>query len=347
MADTDDFLMGTVEIKDSDGDGVSDGQERLDGTDPDDATSYAAPELDAKLEENPETTLEYDRLEAQTMVDKDALAPDGVTIDSGLTNLDGRTVDLDPDHGDVDGSGFDVDTNRLDPLGMTTQSTGGGGRGAAPDLAPGREPGLVGFDGDDEPWPDPLPDDPPPDDKPEPMPPFPDDSGEKPDPLPPPPDDYTDGEGSIGGGPLVDVETVLAARQGNIDFGEEGVPRYEGDAPPADNPYGPIGYDDGSDAGVGTTPVAPPTSFGTAGPEVGPGVDSAYQDSSLVSGPGTQTEDDIYIGQHLGGTPVDTFDGSGMTSFEDASLRTTELNPIGAGDEGDGGGEDDGMPDFG
>ena len=152
MSKRDDLLFGAepVPAPDRDGDGVSDVQERLDGTDPADADSvkHGDPAVDpalvgsAAVGDLGPATLEHD-----TVVDVVGAAPAGFTADQALpTGLDGKPIASGPSHYGVGddtllagraGGGVDVsrDPTVVDQAAGGTVSSGtlaGGGIHMAP-----------------------------------------------------------------------------------------------------------------------------------------------------------------------------------------------------------------------
>ena len=113
--DDDDILLGDPVAAarashDSDGDGVSDLQERLEGTDPDDASDHLQrdPTIAPREDGDPRGDLDRASLERETVFDPIALIPEGMSVDTGLTglkNLDGSDLPTGPDH---DGLGEDA-----------------------------------------------------------------------------------------------------------------------------------------------------------------------------------------------------------------------------------------------
>ena len=101
MADRDELLFGAepVAAPDSDGDGVSDLQERLDGTDPNDATSVIHHADPTMAGADPRGDLNPASLEGQIVVDVAVGAPAGFTTEQSLgTGLDGKSIQADPNH---------------------------------------------------------------------------------------------------------------------------------------------------------------------------------------------------------------------------------------------------------
>ena len=106
MAKDDEILMGDpvalTTDSDSDGDGVGDMQERLEGTDPRDASDHLV--LDPKLNPgagDPRGDLDPATLEREVGFDPTALMPEGMSVESGLAGLK-----------NVDGSDLSTGTNR-------------------------------------------------------------------------------------------------------------------------------------------------------------------------------------------------------------------------------------------
>ncbi len=151
MADRDELLFGAdpVAARDSDGDGVSDVQERLDGTDPNDVTSvihHADPTLASA---DPRGDLTQVSLEGQIVVDVAGGAPVGFTTEQSLgTGLDGKPIQADPNHlgiGDNkllagQGASNSVADIQRDPTLTGPSTTPGNGRDPLKDTL-GRDPG--------------------------------------------------------------------------------------------------------------------------------------------------------------------------------------------------------------
>ncbi len=101
MADRDELLFGAMPVAapDSDGDGVSDMQERLDGTDPNDSSSVVH-HLDATIATaDPQGDLAPASLDGQVVVDVASAAPAGFSDAQPLgTGLDGKPIQTDPNH---------------------------------------------------------------------------------------------------------------------------------------------------------------------------------------------------------------------------------------------------------
>ena len=97
MPKNDELLFGTdsTVTRDRDGDGVSDVQERLDGTDPDDATDHTttAPVLNPRDIDDPRGDLRHVDLGRETIVDVKGTAPVGHTVEQTLPKgLDGKDI---------------------------------------------------------------------------------------------------------------------------------------------------------------------------------------------------------------------------------------------------------------
>ncbi len=128
----DDILLGSQvltskESVDSDGDGVSDTQERFEGTDPDDAADHI--EVNDLAGRDLQSSLDPADLERMTVFDPTANLLAGTSIDTdlaGLTNLDGSDLRAGPNH---HGVGDDaILAGRLDvnsPLSMQSDPTQG------------------------------------------------------------------------------------------------------------------------------------------------------------------------------------------------------------------------------
>jgi hypothetical protein len=97
----DDLVATTKEARDRDGDGVSDVQERLDGTDPDDGSDRRT--VDQRLrpghDRDARGELDLVGLDRYTVFDPSSTLPAGQTVDgglTGLTDLDGTALRTDP-----------------------------------------------------------------------------------------------------------------------------------------------------------------------------------------------------------------------------------------------------------
>jgi hypothetical protein len=158
MSNNDELLFGearrtaTATDGDSDGDGVSDDQERLDGTDPNDAAdSIRHREPVVWPSDDPRGDLNELTLERESVVDVAGAVPAGHTLDQVLpTGLDGQKIDGGPNHylnddaetfmaGRADGALSPLDMQR-DPTIETIVPTADTGRDSTTDTL-GREAG--------------------------------------------------------------------------------------------------------------------------------------------------------------------------------------------------------------
>jgi hypothetical protein len=278
MAKDDDILMGDpvalTTDSDSDGDGVGDMQERLEGTDPNDASDHLKRDPALKPED-PRADLDPATLEREVAFDPTALMPEGMSVDSGLKglkNLDGSDLPTGSNRYGVgedailDGrlganSPRDVQRNPLAGTGSDS-----GPKGGAPPVDLGsRGPNwdLVGADPEDD-WELPVkphetptlmsdPPSPPPEGERQPPTPPPDDGS---DPLPEPEPDpgplRTDPDSDIGGGGGTPLVVIAGPR---VVEGYGGGPQIEGDSPPVR--YGDL-VTDGGDGSVDTSTTTEP-----------------------------------------------------------------------------------------
>ncbi len=152
----DDILFGTetTRARDTDGDGVSDAQEGIDGTDPNDAESnirHDAPELDPFGDTDPRVGLDGIKLERETIVDVAGSTPEGHSLEQTLgTGLDGKPIGKSTNHyGNADAEGLlagrGVDPNsplnmQRDPLIANPAAKPADGRNSTIDTL-GREAG--------------------------------------------------------------------------------------------------------------------------------------------------------------------------------------------------------------
>lgn len=294
MAEGDDILLGDLgsmgarsKATDTDGDGVSDTQERLDGTDADDASDYLLRNPKLAPDGDPRADLDLATLEREVGFDSTTLTPEGMSVGSGLsglTNLDGSALLTGSNQtaaalGDSKltgpGSAFDgrLGDNSLlgvqrDPLASASGEAGSTGPGSGPptgaDLGLGApDGGLVSNDDDfDDPYEYPTAPDPghtpPPDAPPD---------AER-DPVDPDPDPYTpqvqtNPDADLGGGgvpvtvPGSEVSQPVNPRDG-------GTPQIDSSGPP---PRGSGGRDPmiinpnpDSDMGNGGMPIVVPGS---------------------------------------------------------------------------------------
>ncbi len=294
MAEGDDILLGDLgdlgarsSATDTDGDGVSDTQELLDGTDAGDASDYLLRNPKLTPDDDPRADLDLATLEREVGFDSTTLTPEGMSVGSGLsglTNLDGSALltgsnQLAAALGDAGltgpGSALDgrLGDNSLlgaqrDPLASASGDAGLTGPGSGPptgaDLGLGAPNwGLVGNDDDfDDPYeyppaPDPghtPPPDAPPDAERDPV---------DPDPDPYTPQVQTNPDADLGGGgvpvtvPGSEVSQPVNPRDG-------GTPQIDPSDPP---PRGSGGRDPmiinpnpDADMGNGGMPVVVPGS---------------------------------------------------------------------------------------
>jgi hypothetical protein len=263
MASNDDeILLGarvlTGKVPDTDGDGVSDAEEALAGTDPQDASDH--PDRDPILkprDDDPRGDLGREGIERETTFDPAANMPEGTTIDSGLdgmANLDGSDLSKGQNHFGVGEDELLQGRGDESPASMLRDALGGaraGGSGpSGPDAdlsfnAPNMD--LVSGEGDspDEDWLEATPPPPPPpvadppspppeQDREPPPPPGPDGSPPQPDPDPGPAPLQTDPDAGGGAPTAEDIERALAVRGGDTNpvDGGDGAPRIDADAPP-------------------------------------------------------------------------------------------------------------------
>lgn len=153
----DELFLGTqrAPARDTDGDGVSDAQESLDGTDPNDAADsirHDQPVVGQSPDDSdPRGVLREVSLERETIVDVAGSIPAGQSLDQALpTGLDGKPLPTGPNHyGNADAEKFlggrGDDSNS--PLNMSRDPAMGGaktkpeaGRDSTKDTL-GREPG--------------------------------------------------------------------------------------------------------------------------------------------------------------------------------------------------------------
>lgn len=154
VSNNDELLFGEARgtATDSDGDGVSDTQERLDGTDPNDAADRVHQREPAGWpSDDPRGDLDGLDLERQSVVDVAGALPAGYSLDQALpTGLDGQKLDGGPNRhlndeaetfmsGRDDGGNSPLDMQR-DPTIETIQPTADTGRDATIDTL-GRDPG--------------------------------------------------------------------------------------------------------------------------------------------------------------------------------------------------------------
>ncbi len=153
---SDELLFGaeSTRARDTDGDGVSDVQESLDGTDPNDADSkirHDRPVLDPTGNNGPRVGIEGTILERETIIDVAGSTPEGHSLEQTLgTGLDGKPIGKSPNdlgYGDGDklleGRGTDPNSPlnmHRNPLTGNTAAKPPEGRDATKDTL-GREAG--------------------------------------------------------------------------------------------------------------------------------------------------------------------------------------------------------------
>ena len=299
----DDILLGAAAplTTDSDGDGISDAQERLDGTDPGDAADSIRRDAEMKPDlADVRGDLDRATLEREVGFDPAANMPGGMSVDSGLkglTNLDGTDLPTGANHF---GIGEDsLLTGRLganSPLDMLKDpAVGGDGSKAGPpgaELGP-RGPNLVGGEAEapdeyelpgaiqpSETPPPPMSDPPAPppeEDREPPPPPKPD--GEDPDPVPNPTPLRTDPDAGGNGGVSVAGGTPVVIIDGpRVVEGAGGTPHIDADSPP------PKEIDLVTDGGDGTVDTST-TSGAVRGAPAAPVVHTINPDAGVVQPP--------------------------------------------------------------
>lgn len=145
---SDELLFGdqAPRSRDSDGDGVSDAQETLDGTDANDATSSIR--HDGPIERpdtgDPRDDLEQTRLERNVIIDVAANTPSGMSLEQSLpTGLDGQPLPTTRHYGNADADKLmesRVDENS--PLGMKRDLLDSGAQHGAGTRAGAPPPGV-------------------------------------------------------------------------------------------------------------------------------------------------------------------------------------------------------------
>ncbi len=154
VSNDDELLFGEARgtATDSDGDGVSDAQERLDGTDPNDATDrmYQRESL-RRPSDDPRGDLDQLDIERESVVDVVGAVPAGYSLDQALpSGLDGQTLDGGPARhlnddaeqflSDREGGGPSPLDMQRDPTINTSAPTANTGRDATTDTL-GRQAG--------------------------------------------------------------------------------------------------------------------------------------------------------------------------------------------------------------
>lgn len=132
MSTSDELLFGAEQARgrDGDGDGVSDAQELIDGTDPNDAADSIRHDVAVVGPStiDPRGDLEHATLERETTIDVAAANPSGNSLEQSLpTGLDGKPIPTSHDYGNADAdkllSGRDDENS---PLDMDRNVTEGG-----------------------------------------------------------------------------------------------------------------------------------------------------------------------------------------------------------------------------
>ena len=141
VSNNDELLFGAelASARDSDGDGVSDVQERLDGTDPNDAADsirHDHPAVNPSQNRgDPRGDVSELTLDRETVVDVAASRPAGVSLDQALpTGLDGKPIPTGPRHyGNADADKLlDGRTGDPSPAGVQRDPTVGGAPAVPP-----------------------------------------------------------------------------------------------------------------------------------------------------------------------------------------------------------------------
>ena len=138
MSTNDELLFGAEQPRnrnrDSDGDGVSDAQEAIDGTDANDASDSIRHDrpVVGPVGSDPRADLEAPNLEREVIIDVAANNPSGLSLEQSLpVGLDGQAIPTQHRYGNADADrmmGTHVDENS--PLNMQRSPLGGGSTGS-------------------------------------------------------------------------------------------------------------------------------------------------------------------------------------------------------------------------